>query len=176
VKKLIFAFFILAFVAGCSPAIEQLPASTSTQSAPIIELEKPISTPELPDVETKSPPASTPEQTMRQVVESTKNDLAKALSISADQIRVVEAKSTSWPDTSLGCPQKNVAYSAVITPGYWILLEARGKQYPYHTDQNNQIVLCVVTAENSDSKDRPLPVIPVDPTELDDGIPWVPVN
>ena len=87
----------------------------------------------------------------REIIEKAKADLVKQFGVNADQIRVTEARAVTWPDASLGCPQPDMAYAQVITPGYWILLEADGKQYPYHTDQNEQIILCLGNSSDPES-------------------------
>jgi hypothetical protein len=113
----------------------------------------------------------------RDLAEKTKTDLAKYLNIDGSQIRVVESISVDWPDTSLGCPQPDMAYAQVVTPGYWIVLETNGLQYPYHTDLEGQVILCLKNTTNSLYEETPpLPIIPVNPTEIQDGQPWVPVN
>jgi hypothetical protein len=71
-----------------------------------------------------------------------KQDLAKQLSVAADQILVVSVTPTDWPDSSLGCPKPGMAYAQVITPGFRIILEQAQKQYAYHTNQTDQVVLC----------------------------------
>jgi hypothetical protein len=109
----------------------------------------------------------------RAIIEKIKADLAQKFGVNADKIRVVEARAITWQDASLGCPQPDMAYAQVITPGYWFLLEANGQSYPYHTDQNEQIVLCLGNLSNPESE---LPLIPVNPDEIDDGQPWMPVN
>ncbi len=71
-----------------------------------------------------------------------KQDLAKRLSVTVDQITVVSSTPTEWPDSSLGCPQPGEAYSQIVTPGYLILLSLGQKQYEYHTDLSATIVFC----------------------------------
>jgi hypothetical protein len=139
------------------------PRAAATEQPAIPSSSTPV-TPEvqLPEIEKAS---SAP----RDIVEKAKADLVKQFSVSADQIRIREARAVDWPDASLGCPQPDMMYAQVITPGYWILLEADGKQYPYHTDQNEQIILCMGSSSNP-------AVIPVNPDEIDDGQPWVPVE
>ncbi len=76
------------------------------------------------------------------VLDLVKQDLAKRLSVTVDQITVVSATSTEWPDSSLGCPQPGMAYSQIVTPGFRIVLRQGQKQYDYHTDASATIVLC----------------------------------
>ncbi len=47
----------------------------------------------------------------------------------------------TWPDTSLGCPQKGMMYAQVITPGFRVVLAVNDQDYEYHTD-NARVVLC----------------------------------
>lgn len=112
----------------------------------------------------------------REVVEKAKADLSKRFDVNIGRIHIMEARAVTWPDASLGCPQPDMVYAEVLTPGYWILLEADGKQYPYHTDQVDQLILCLGEAPGEGTTDRPLPVIPVNPDEIDDGEPWIPVD
>jgi hypothetical protein len=71
-----------------------------------------------------------------------KKDLAQRLSVTIDQITVVSATSTEWPDSSLGCPKPGFAYAQIVTPGYRIVLQQGQKQYDYHTALQGVIVLC----------------------------------
>jgi hypothetical protein len=129
--------------------------------------------PEISVIEQESTDSSSP--IPRELVEKAKKNLARYLNIAMDQIRVVESRTVDWPDTSLGCPQPETAYAQVITPGYYIVLEAGGQPYPYHTDLGEQVMLCLRSTSDSESE-LPLPVIPVNPDEIKDGQPWVPVD
>jgi uncharacterized protein YgiM (DUF1202 family) len=60
----------------------------------------------------------------------------------ASEIQVSSIQAVNWPNTQLGCPADDVSGAEVITPGYLIILMARGQQYEYHTDLNGRIVLC----------------------------------
>jgi hypothetical protein len=157
-----------------------IPSAQETVSAPLTDsqitpTEQPAVSPpststtsdvQLPDIKNAS---SAP----REIIEKAKADLVKQFGVNADQIRVVEARAVTWPDASLGCPQPDMVYAQVLSPGYWVLLEADGRQYPYHTDQGEQIILCLV---NSSDTESPRPLIPVNPDEIQDGQPWVPVE
>ena len=84
------------------------------------------------------------------LIDLVKADLAQRLSVSPDQISVVVSESVEWSDSSLGCPQPDMAYLEVITPGYRILLEVNGQQYEYHFGRDTYFVYC----------DDPLPPAP----------------
>jgi hypothetical protein len=110
------------------------------------------------------------------LIEKAKADLVQQFDIRADQIQVVDARAVTWPDTSLGCPQPAQAYAQVLTPGYWVLLEADSQKYPYHADQAEQLILCQNPSSNLETEMPSFPLIPVNPTEIKDGEPWVPVD
>jgi hypothetical protein len=105
-----------------------------------------------------------------QVVRLIKRDLAQRLDLAPDTIQVVSVEAVEWSDTSLGCPQPGLMYAQVITPGFRVVLEAEGEAYEYHADAGRSLVLC--------GKDgAPIyPLIPIDPDEIQDGKPWMPVD
>lgn len=71
-----------------------------------------------------------------------KNDLAKRLNISADDIKLVRSDAVTWTDACLGIHTQGVACADVMTPGYLILLSAQNVTYEYHTDQSSRVLLC----------------------------------
>lgn len=75
------------------------------------------------------------------LVNSAKEDLSQKLQVKKDEIRLLGVEKIDWPDTSLGCPKEGMFYAQVITPGYKITLEGRGKSYVYHSDYN-RIISC----------------------------------
>ncbi|MEJ2555265.1 MAG: hypothetical protein P8186_03345 [Anaerolineae bacterium] len=77
-----------------------------------------------------------------QAVRLAREDLARKLGVAPEAIRLVSVEAVEWRDTSLGCPQPGMMYAQVITPGYRVLLEAKGKKYDYHTDTGRFVVLC----------------------------------
>jgi hypothetical protein len=79
---------------------------------------------------------------LENLIETAKADLAQRLAISTDQIILVEATEAEWSDSSLGCPQPDMLYLQVITPGYRILLESNGTQYEYHSNRDSYVIYC----------------------------------
>jgi hypothetical protein len=69
-------------------------------------------------------------------------DLSERTGFPPDDIRLVSIEAVKWSDASLGCPQEGFMYAQVITPGYLMVLEAKGQQYEYHTDQAANVILC----------------------------------
>ena len=78
----------------------------------------------------------------RPLVTLARKHLAGKLSAKEDAISVVSIEEVEWRDSSLGCPQPDMMYMQVITPGYRITLESQGKRYVYHTNMGEQVVLC----------------------------------
>jgi hypothetical protein len=79
----------------------------------------------------------------RAMASRTSQDLAERLGIDVSAVEVVEVVGMDWPDSSVGCPDPDMGYLTVITPGYRIVLEAEGEQYTYHTDMREYFVYCV---------------------------------
>ncbi len=73
-------------------------------------------------------------------------DLARRLSVHASLIAVSKVEPVDWPDSSLGCPQPDMLYTQVVTPGYRIVLSAQAQAYEYHSDKVSQVVSCTPTA------------------------------
>jgi hypothetical protein len=120
--------------------------------------------------DTGAPPLSTPQpgsptqgvnmipntpafSNMESLIDLSKNDLAHRLSVLVTEINVVDAKPVVWPDSSLGCPQAEMEYAQVLTPGYRIVLEHGGITFEYHTGRGTHIVTC-------ENPSPPVPGIP----------------
>jgi hypothetical protein len=68
-------------------------------------------------------------------------DAAQRVGAPISEVTVVSVIPREWPDRALGCPKPGMGYAQVITPGYVIVVQVRGQQLEYHTDQG-QAVLC----------------------------------
>lgn len=79
---------------------------------------------------------------MEEALARVKADLASRLGVTKDEISLVNAVAVTWNDTSLGCPEKGMMYTQVLTPGYRIILEVDGTQYDYRTDDLGYFILC----------------------------------
>ena len=53
----------------------------------------------------------------------------------------MSAEAVEWPDASLGNPQPGMVYAQVVTPGYKIILSARGQQYEYHSEHERLVLV-----------------------------------
>lgn len=57
--------------------------------------------------------------------------LAEELSFEQSDIKVVKTEARMWPDSCLGIQKRGISCLTVITPGYRVTLEAKGKIYHY---------------------------------------------
>lgn len=92
--------------------------------------------PVMPTTPTPSDPG------LRMLVTQAREDLAGRISISVDQIEVLEAAAVTWPDASLGCPQQGMRYRQVPTDGALIRLRAMERVYEYHRGGSRGLFLC----------------------------------
>ena len=130
---------LLISLIGCGPvANPAVPGELTPSSSEV--------TPTLPspgETTPMTPAIPTPAASgLENLVQMAKEDLARRVSISANQINLVEATEAEWSDSSLDCPQPGMSYLQVMTPGYRILLEANGTQYEYHSNRDAYVVYC----------------------------------
>lgn len=163
IKRIIALMMLVVIVVGCTPeeAAELPTTETTPESAvdpgeesgsdPVVTSVPPAGSVDLGEltpeaggdgelIEQPAPGVPDPEVKMVQIAAE---KLAGHLGIDVGEVTLVEAISREWPDSGLGCPDPNMVYAAVITPGYEITLEVAAENYTYHTDQVENAVLCV---------------------------------
>ena len=124
------------FSVGCQASSVDTENSSESISTPVSSLTQENST-----QMTTSLPTVTPSG-LESLIEKAKEHLAQRLAVSTNEISLVEATSVMWPDSSLGCPQKGMVYTQVLTPGYLILLEHGGNTYEYHASSRDYVTTC----------------------------------
>ncbi len=67
--------------------------------------------------------------------------LAANLGIPESSVKPASSTLMEWPDGCLGAAQQGVMCSQIVTPGYLIVLEAGGRQYEYHTNQDGSMIV-----------------------------------
>jgi len=113
------------------PQTESKKESISTaepRNTPVILGEEPVTTPVSGN--------------LKRLIDIVKQDLARRLEISLDEINVLRIEKAEWPDTSLGCAKPGLARRPVAIPGYRIILSTNGHDYVYHTNKESGAVYC----------------------------------
>jgi hypothetical protein len=104
------------------------------------------------------------------LIEKAREDLAQRLSISPDQISLVEAAGVVWPDSSMGCPQPGMQYLQVPEDGALIILQADGNMYEYHRGGRRGLFLCEKKYKNP-SPPPQIDITPLTPPAPNNSIP-----
>lgn len=65
-------------------------------------------------------------------IERAKAALVRKLEVSPGAISLESAAPRTWPDASLGCPEKDRLYAQVVTSGYAVVLTAKGATHEVH--------------------------------------------
>ena len=116
-------------------------ASPAQPSAPTETVAPPTTMPTEPPAPTLSPedrpiPVDIPAAERLSI-----EQLAQSLGIPVDQIKLVSIEEVQWPDSCLGVQHPGIMCAQVVTPGWKVVLEANGRQYEFHTNQDgSQIV------------------------------------
>ncbi len=71
-----------------------------------------------------------------------KEDLARRLTVDADDIELKTVRHIHWRSGAVGCPKPGMSYSMSIIPGVLILLQVDGEIYRYHAKQNGTPFYC----------------------------------
>jgi hypothetical protein len=59
-----------------------------------------------------------------------------------ESIEIVTAEARTWPDGSLGCPQRGMAYTQVVTEGYQVIVRVAGQTLDYRGSGRGGFRLC----------------------------------
>lgn len=71
-------------------------------------------------------------------------DLEKRSGLAASSFQITGYSEETFPNSALGCPDPDMMYAQVLTPGYRIQVSAGGKSYDYRTNQaGTRILLCI---------------------------------
>jgi len=81
------------------------------------------------------------ELTRERAVAMATAELMRVVGMAEASIAVVDATAAQWRDSSLGCPQRGMAYEPVITPGYRVTLRAGNGRHSVHVGAG-RAVLC----------------------------------
>jgi len=145
---------VCASLLGCaagelSPAATEAPESVDRSASVDTPQASELSSPEAKVVSTAVRVTAqavvvdaTPPPAAEKAVELAMQDLSQVEDIPQDAIRLVSVDRMEWSDASLGCPEPDMVYAQVITPGFLVVLEAEGEVFEYHTDTGRFVVMC----------------------------------
>lgn len=123
------AFWFVPSIRKVTPPTPVPPTPTRT----------PTVTPTPPDTTTDPTPTSPPD-TEPLAVNAAVQQLSTDLGVDPSTIRVASVQSVDWPDSCMGVSIPGRACSAVIIPGYKIILTYTDSQYEAHTNQDGSVV------------------------------------
>jgi hypothetical protein len=78
----------------------------------------------------------------QQLMEAVVDEAAFLGQVGLGDVRIVRAEAVTWSDASLGCPEEDMMYAQVLTPGYWVVLEAGGQQFDFRASETGTPRLC----------------------------------
>lgn len=100
-----------------------------------------------PTTGASTPAATIPRDNLPAPVVRAIEAAANDASVSPDAVGLLAYTEERWNDTSLGCPQPDVMYAQVVTPGYNVLVIIDGNQREYHTDMGSAVVTCAMVVQ-----------------------------
>ena len=115
-------------------------AGASEFGVGVSRVETAMSSAEAGQVKLGEPPPD-PEKRRKSAIERAKAYLCKTAKIEAGEIVVESATPATWPDASLGCPEKDRMYAQVVTEGYKVILRAGESTHELHVSPK-RVVLC----------------------------------
>jgi hypothetical protein len=80
--------------------------------------------------------------TIDEQISMAREDLAKTLAVSVDDITVDTARMVNWRSGAAGCPKPGMNYTMAVVPGVLIILNVGGELYRYHAGRNGQPSYC----------------------------------
>jgi len=66
--------------------------------------------------------------------------LALEISVGDNPIQLVEAVEVEWPDSSLGCPERGMIYTPVMTAGYRVTLGVGPDRFVVHATPSRAVI------------------------------------
>lgn len=66
--------------------------------------------------------------------------LSESSGVPLEQITFISTEAVDWPDSCLGVVRAGMGCAEAITPGFRIVLEAKGFRYEYHTNQAGTVI------------------------------------
>lgn len=141
-KKIIVILILSIMLTSCQPEQENASADEKIVSEPVTVDLSEIPTSEEQNNSIVVLPAPGQRSSEAKLIHLVTLDLSKRLGIDISEVTLIEKKTTTWKDGSLGCPGKGQNYSQEERSGFKIIVEAQNIEYTYHTDGLEKFILC----------------------------------
>lgn len=140
-KSAFLCVMVMLLLAACGRPTTSKPTESPLPTAPVSPV-FPVSP--LPEPQLGSAPE---EQRLAEL----RVQVAEQLGLSTTALTLVSVEQVTWPDMSLGCPQPDMTYAQVLTPGWRVVFEdENGQKYNVHTAENSEyFVICEPSAEST---------------------------
>ncbi len=69
-------------------------------------------------------------------------DAAGRTGVDRGALTLVRAQAATWPSSALGCAQPGHDYTDALVQGYWIVVDADGRQLDYRATERGAFKLC----------------------------------
>lgn len=148
-KKLVFVFLMLIVITllvACSrPTVESGTRPTTSPSSST----SPLPTAPVSPISPLPVPPLAADKAADEALAALRAEVAEQLDVADKALMIVAAEQVTWPDASLGCPQPDIAYAQVLTPGWRVVfMDDKGRKYDVHTTENHErVVICESPAE-----------------------------
>jgi len=129
-KIFISSIMLILILTACAPQ-PQIPNDTSYPNPSYSNDSRP--NPSSTDLPAKWTPAQ----------QAALSALSDKLGLPIDQITLVSTEAVTWPDGCLGVQRIGVMCTQALVDGFKIVLEAGGKQYEFHTNQDGSSIVLV---------------------------------
>jgi hypothetical protein len=75
-----------------------------------------------------------------EAVELAREALGLELGVEPEVLALGATSAQSWPDSSLGCPEKGMLYNPVVTPGFRVVFDHGGRHHAVHVAGGRAVV------------------------------------
>jgi hypothetical protein len=146
---LAFIVLLASLAAACSAAATAAPsAATGTSPSPAAATASPgtpgdsVTRPSFPAVSIPIASPGSPVELPTVILDPLLADVAQRSGVPREQLVVVSATATTWPDGSLGCPSPGQMYTQALVEGWQAVVRAGTKLYDYRGAGVKTFKLC----------------------------------
>lgn len=126
---------LIALLGACRPVIDPRAAGSAATAVDAVAA---------PDAATEATETAALSDSDQLLVDAAAEQVAQATNVAVGDVHLTSLEAVEWSDASVGCPQPDMMYAQVITPGYLLVFDAAGQTVEVHTDavEPPQIVIC----------------------------------